>query len=74
MFETQVTYLGVQISHRSERLSSDRVQGILQLPSPMIQKQLRDFLGATLEKTLMLGGIGAGGKSSGEKHAKESPS
>ena len=62
MFETQVTYLGDQISHRSERLSSDRVQGILQLPSPMIQKLLRDFLGATLEKTLMLGGIGAGGK------------
>ena len=66
MFETQVTYLGVQISHRSERLSSDRVQGILQLPSPMIQKQLRDFLGATLEKTLMLGGIGAGGKGTTE--------
>ena len=32
--ETKVTYLGVQITHGSRRLSSDRVQGILQLPSP----------------------------------------
>ena len=29
MVETKVTYLGVQITHRSRRLSSDRVQGIL---------------------------------------------
>ena len=35
MIETKVTYLGVQITHESRRLSSDRVQGILQLPSPM---------------------------------------
>ena len=34
MVETKVTYLGVQITHGSRRLSSDRVQGILQLPSP----------------------------------------
>ena len=27
--KTKVTYLGVQITHRSRRLSSDRVQGIL---------------------------------------------
>ena len=34
MVETKVTYLGVQITHGSRRLSSDQVQGILQLPSP----------------------------------------
>ena len=34
MVQTKVTYLGVQITHRSRRLSSDWVQGILQLPSP----------------------------------------
>ena len=39
MVETKVTYLAVQITHGSRRLSSDRVQGILQLPSPMTQKQ-----------------------------------
>ena len=37
--------MGVQITHRPRRLSSDRVQGILQLPSPTTRKQLRDFLG-----------------------------
>ena len=47
MVETKVTYLGVQITHGSRRLPSDRVQGILQLPSPMTQKQLRAFLGLT---------------------------
>ena len=47
MVETQVTYLGVQNTHGSRRLSSDRVQGVLQLPSPMTQKQLRGFLGLT---------------------------
>ena len=36
MVETKVTYLGVQITHRSRRLSSDWVQGILLLPSPTI--------------------------------------
>ena len=40
MVETKVTYLGVQITHGSRRLSSDRVQGILQLPSPMTGNQL----------------------------------
>ena len=40
MFKTKVTYLGVQITHGSRRLSSDQVQGILQLPSPTTQKQL----------------------------------
>ena len=39
MVETDVTYLGVQITHGSRRLSSDQVQGILQLPSPTTQKQ-----------------------------------
>ena len=34
MVETKVTYMGVQITHGSRRLSSDRVQGILHLPSP----------------------------------------
>ena len=34
MVETKVTYLGVQITHVSRSLSSDLVQGILQLPSP----------------------------------------
>ena len=34
MVETEVTYLGVQVTHGSRRLSSDRVQGILRLPSP----------------------------------------
>ena len=47
MVETKVTYLGVQITHGSRRLSSDRVQGILQLPSPTTWKQLRAFLGLT---------------------------
>ena len=41
------TYLGVQITHKSRRLSSDQIQGILQLPSPMTRKQLRAFLGLT---------------------------
>ena len=45
MVETKVTYLGVQITHRSRRLSSDWVQGILQLPSSMTLKQLQAFLG-----------------------------
>ena len=40
MDETKVTYLGVQITHGSKRLSSDRVQVILQLPSPITLKQL----------------------------------
>ena len=47
MVETKVTYLGVQITHRSRRLSSDCVQGILQLPSPMTRKQLQAFLRIT---------------------------
>ena len=47
MVETKVTYLGVQITHGSRRLSSDQVQGILQLPSPTTRKQLRAFLGLT---------------------------
>ena len=45
MVETKVTYLGVQTTHGSSRLSSDWVQGILQLPSPTTQKQLRALLG-----------------------------
>ena len=40
MVETKVTYLGVQITHGSRKLSFDLVQGILQLPSPTTQKQL----------------------------------
>ena len=47
MVKTKVTNLGVQITHGSKRLSSDRVQGILQLPSPTTRKQLRAFLGLT---------------------------
>ena len=47
MVETKVTYLGVQITHGSRRLSSDRVQGILQLPFPTTLKQLQVFLGLT---------------------------
>ena len=47
MVETKVTYLRVQNTHGSRRLSSDQVQGILQLPSPMIQKQSQTFLGLT---------------------------
>ena len=43
MVETKVTYLGVQ----SRRLSSDRIQGVLQLPSPTTRKQFRAFLGLT---------------------------
>ena len=38
MIKTEINYLGVQITHRSKRLSSDQVQGILQLPSPMTRK------------------------------------
>ena len=45
MVETKVTYLGVQITHRSRRLFSDRVQGILQLPSPTTQT-IASFPGA----------------------------
>ena len=41
MVETKVTYLGGQITLGSRRLSSDRVQGILQLPSLTTGKQLR---------------------------------
>ena len=44
MVETEVTYLGVQVTHGSRRLCSDQVQGILQLPSPKTRKQLRVFL------------------------------
>ena len=47
MIETKITYLGVQITHGSRRLSSDLVQGILQLPSPTTRKQLGAFLGLT---------------------------
>ena len=47
MVKTKIIYLGVQITHGARRLSSDHVQGILQLPSPMTLKQLRDFLGLT---------------------------
>ena len=47
MIETKVTYLGVQITHGSRRLSSPRVQEILQLPSPTTRKQLRAFLELT---------------------------
>ena len=47
MVKTKVTYLGVQITHGSRRLSSDRVQGILQLPFPTTLKQLQVFLGLT---------------------------
>ena len=47
MVETKVTYLGVQITHGSRRLSSYQVQGILQLSSPTTRKQLRAFLGLT---------------------------
>ena len=39
MVGTKVTYLGVQIAHGCRRLSSDRVQGIFQLPSPTTRKQ-----------------------------------
>ena len=35
MVETKVTHLGVQITHGSRRLFSDRVQGLLQFPIPM---------------------------------------
>ena len=47
MVETKGTYLGVQITQGSRRLSSDGVQGILQLPSPTTQKQLGAFPGLT---------------------------
>ena len=47
MVETKVTHLGVQITHMSRNLSSDRLQGILQLPSPTTQKQLWVFLDLT---------------------------
>ena len=48
MVETNVTYLGVQITHGSRRLSSDRVQGILQLPSPHDSKTIASFPGANV--------------------------
>ena len=58
MVETKVTYLGVQITHRSRRLSSDWVQGILQLPSPMTRKQLRAFLGITGYRRIWISNYG----------------
>ena len=42
MVETKVTYWEFRL-----HMSSDRIQGILQLPSPTTQKQLRAFLGLT---------------------------
>ena len=47
MVKTKITYLGVQITHGSRRLSSDQVQGILELLSPTTQKKLQGFLGLT---------------------------
>ena len=47
MIETKVTYLRVQITHGSRRLSSGRVQGILQVPFPTTLKQLQVLLGLT---------------------------
>ena len=47
MIKTTVTYLGFQITHGPRRLSSDQVQGILQLPSPTTRKQLQAFLELT---------------------------
>ena len=47
MVKTKVIDLGVQITHGSRRLSSDQVQGILQLSSPTTQKQVRAFLELT---------------------------
>ena len=47
MVETNVTYLGVQITDGSKRLPSDRVQGLLHLPSPTTRKQLQALLGLT---------------------------
>ena len=47
MIKTTVTYLGFQITHGPRRLSSDQVQGILQLPSPPTRKPLRALLGLT---------------------------
>ena len=41
------TNLEVQITHGSRTLSSDRVQGIIQLPSTTTRKQSRAFLGLT---------------------------
>ena len=48
MVETKFTYLGIQITHGSRRLSSDRVQGILQLPSPHNSKTIASFPGANV--------------------------
>ena len=49
MVKTKVTYLGVQITRLNQRrLSSDWVQGIHQLPSPMTGNQLRAFMGLTV--------------------------
>ena len=45
MVDTKVTYLGAQITHGPRGLSSDWVQGILQLPSPTTWKQFQAFLG-----------------------------
>ena len=47
MVKTKITYLGVQITQGSRKMSFDWVQGILQLPSPTTEKQLRAFLGLT---------------------------
>ena len=45
MFKAKVTCLGAHITRGSRRLSSEWVQGILQLSSPMTQKELQAFLG-----------------------------
>ena len=50
MIKTKVTYLGVQITHGSRRLSSGRVQGILQVPFPTTLKQLQVLLGSPTQR------------------------
>ena len=41
MVETKVTYLGVQITHGSRRLSSDWIQGILHCPPPRLKNNCK---------------------------------
>ena len=41
MVETKVTYLGIQITHGSRRLSSDWIQGILHCPPPRLKNNCK---------------------------------
>ena len=44
--QSTVTYLGYKLHEGKRALSNQRVQAILQIPTPRTKKQIREFLGA----------------------------